>query len=174
MDRSTGTQTRERTKEASETITSLSSNAVKEISEVLRPLLADVFTLYLKTKNFHWHLAGPHFRDYHLLFDEQAAQILAITDEIAERTRKLGGNTLRSISDITRYQRLDDNNEESVKAEDMVAELYKDNRQLVQYLRSAHEVCGRNNDFATTSMIEIWIDQAERRAWFLSQTMRDV
>lgn len=173
MDRSTGTQTAERLREKTEITPSLSSKAVGEISDVLKPLLADVYTLYLKTKNFHWHLSGPHFRDYHLLFDEQAAQILDMSDEIAERARKLGGDTLRSISDITRYQRLEDNNEPNIRAEDMVAELYRDNRQLVQFLRSSHDICVNNNDVATSSMIEVWIDQTERRAWFLAQTIRE-
>ena len=171
MDRSTGTETMEKVREKANISPSLNSKAVGEISDMLKPLLADVYTLYLKTKNFHWHLSGPHFRDYHLLFDEQAAQVLAMSDEIAERARKLGGDTLRSISDITRYQRLEDNNEPKINAEEMIAELYRDNRQLLQYLRSCHDICVNNNDVATASMIEVWIDETERRAWFLAQTI---
>ena len=150
---------------------SLGSQAVADITGALRPLLADVFALYVKTKNFHWHMSGPHFRDYHLLLDEQAEQIFAMTDDIAERARKLGGTTLHSISDIARHQRLKDNNDESVSAEDMLAELRDDNRHLTASLRAAHEVCERGNDVATASMIEVWIDQTERRTWFLTETV---
>jgi len=153
--------------------TDLSNDAVAEISGVLRHLLADVFALYVKTKSFHWHISGRHFRDYHLLLDEQAEQIFDMTDEIAERARKIGGTTLRSISDISRNQRLKDNNQESVAAEDMLAELRADNRHLTRFLRAAHEVCDRHNDVATTSLIETWIDEAERRTWFLSEITRD-
>jgi starvation-inducible DNA-binding protein len=149
----------------------LSQDAVLEICAALRPLLADVFSLYLKTKNFHWHMRGSHFRDYHLLLDEQAAEVYAITDDIAERARKLGGTTLRSIGDISRNQRLHDNDAENVAAEKMLQELRDDNQQLVSYLREAHEVCEKYSDVATTSMIEVWIDQAERRAWFLRETV---
>jgi len=149
----------------------LGQDAVLEICAALRPLLADVFSLYLKTKNFHWHMRGSHFRDYHLLLDEQAAEIYGITDEIAERARKLGGTTLRSIGDIARNQRLHDNDAENVAAERMLQDLRDDNEQLVRYLRDVHEVCAKHNDVATTSMIEIWIDQAERRAWFLRETV---
>jgi len=155
-------------KNVSETITDLSGDAVVEISEVLRNVLADVFTLYLKTKNFHWHMTGPHFRDYHLLLDDQATQIFAMTDDIAERARKLGGKTLRSISDISRHQRLKDNNDEFVTPEDMLAELRGDNQQLTRELRSTHELCEQHNDVATASLIENWIDETERRTWFLS------
>ena len=147
----------------------LPSDVVAEISHVLRGLLADVYALYLKTKNFHWHMSGPQFRDYHLLLDEHAEQLFGMTDDIAERARKLGGVTLRSISDITRNQRLKDNNEGFVEPQDMMTELLNDNRQLTSFLRSAHEVCGDHNDVATTSLIEVWIDQTERRAWFLSE-----
>ena len=157
-----------RMKNVSETITDLSGDAVVEISEVLRNVLADVFTLYLKTKNFHWHMTGPHFRDYHLLLDDQATQIFAMTDDIAERARKLGGKTLRSISDISRHQRLKDNNDEFVTPEDMLAELRGDNQQLTRELRSTHELCEQHNDVATASLIENWIDETERRTWFLS------
>jgi len=145
----------------------LSHNGVAEITAELRPLLADTFALYIKTKNFHWHMTGRHFRDYHLLLDEQAEQVFDMTDDIAERARKLGGTTLHSISDIAKYQRLKDNNEESVSAEDMLREIYSDNRDLTKYLRAAHEVCEKHNDVATASLIENWIDQTERRTWFL-------
>ena len=161
-------------KATSETLTDLGSTAVTEISGALRRLLADVFALYLKTKNFHWHMRGPHFRDYHLLLDEQAGQLFAMTDDIAERARKLGGTTLRSISDISRNQRLQDNNGESVTPKDMLAELCADNQQLTRFLRSTHEVCDKFNDVATTSLIETWIDETERRAWFLSQIAPDL
>jgi starvation-inducible DNA-binding protein len=149
--------------------TDLGEPAVSEISSTLRQLLADVFALYLKTKNFHWHIRGPHFRDYHLLLDEQASQIFAMTDEIAERARKLGGTTLRSIGDISRHQRLQDNDAELVDALDMLAELRDDNQQLTRFLRAAHELCDRHNDAATTSLIENWIDETERRTWFLRE-----
>jgi starvation-inducible DNA-binding protein len=149
----------------------LSHNAVEEICASLRPLLADVFALYLKTKNFHWHMSGPHFRDYHLLLDEQAEQIFAMTDDIAERARKLGGTTLHSISDIARHQRLHDNNEESVGPADMLTEVHADNKLLAGELRAMHEVCARNGDVATASLIETWIDETERRAWFLAEVI---
>jgi len=155
-----------------EAATDLGNDAVVEISGVLRQLLADVFALYLKTKNFHWHMSGRHFRDYHLLLDEHAEQIFAMTDDIAERARKLGGSTLRSISDISGHQRLKDNNDEFVAPQDMIAELRADNQQLTRYLRASHAVCGEGNDVATTSLIENWIDQTERRTWFLSEIER--
>jgi starvation-inducible DNA-binding protein len=155
-------------KNALEATTGFSSEAVVEISNALRQLLADVFVLYLKTKNFHWHMRGRHFRDYHLLLDEQSQQIFAMTDDIAERGLKIGGTTLRSIGDISRHQRLKDNDEESVTPEDMLAELRADNQLLTRYLRSAHEVCDHHNDVATASLIENWIDETERRTWFLS------
>ena len=154
--------------------TDLSRNAVVEISKELRPLLADVFALYLKTKNFHWHMSGHHFRDYHLLLDEHAEEIFAMTDDIAERARKIGGTTLHSISDVSRHQRLQDNNEEFVTPNEMLAELCKDNQQLTRSLRSAHELCDRHNDVATASLIETWIDQTERRTWFLSEVTRQI
>ena len=141
---------------------------VAAISHELRILLADVFALYLKTKSFHWHMRGPQFRDYHLLLDEQATQIFAMTDVIAERARKLGGTTLRSIGDIARYQRIEDD-EVSVAPTAMLERLLSDNRSLSQSLRSAHELCARENDFATTSLIENWIDETERRSWFLAE-----
>lgn len=161
-------------KATAETMTDLGSTAVAEISGSLRQLLADVFALYLKTKNFHWHMQGRHFRDYHLLLDEQAGQLLSMTDDIAERARKLGGTTLRSISDISRHQRLQDSNAESVPPKDMLAELCDDNQQLTRFLRSAHEICDKFNDVATASLIEVWIDETERRAWFLSQIAPDL
>ena len=160
--------------EASAVRTDLSSDAVKEISNALRPLLADTFALYLKTKNFHWHMAGRHFRDYHLLLDEHGEQIFAMTDDIAERARKIGGTTLHSISDISRHQRLKDNNEEFVAPKDMMAELCADNRELTKLLRATHEVCGRHNDVATTSLLETWIDQSERRTWFLAEIIEEL
>ena len=145
---------------------------VKDLSSVLNALLADVFALYLKTKNFHWHMNGAHFRDYHLLLDEQATQIFAISDAIAERVRKVGGTTIRSIGHIAKLQRLVDNDQEFVPARDMLLELHGDNRTLVESLRSAHEVASKANDYATTSLIEVWIDEAERRAWFLFEATR--
>ena len=160
-------------KNFSETATDLSSDAVVQISDALRKLLADVFTLYMKTKNFHWHMSGKHFRDYHLLLDEHATQIFAMTDEIAERARKIGGRTLRSISDISRHQSLKDNNEEFVAPEDMLVELRADNQQLTRELRSTHELCEHYNDVATASLIENWIDETERRAWFLSEIVAE-
>ena len=158
--------------QALEVPTDLGADAVVEISNALRSLLADVFALYLKTKNFHWHMSGPHFRDYHLLLDEHAAQIFAMTDDIAERARKLGASTLHSIGDISRHQRLKDNNEEFAAPEDMLMELCADNQQLTRFLRSAHQVCDEHNDVATTSLIEVWIDETERRTWFLAETTR--
>jgi starvation-inducible DNA-binding protein len=151
--------------------TDLKREGVAEISESLNLLLADVFALYLKTKSFHWHISGPHFRDYHLLLDEQAAQVFAMSDDIAERTRKIGGSTLRSISDISRHQRLRDNDDTSLGATDMLAELCSDNRQLTAFLRLTHEVCDRNDDVATASLLENWIDETERRTWFLSAAL---
>ena len=151
----------------------LNADAVNEITSALRPLLADVFALYLKTKNFHWHMQGPHFRDYHLLLDKHAEQIFEMTDDIAERAIKLGGTTLHSISDIAKHQTLKDNNEESVPAHQMLAELCADNQRLTRSLRDAHEICGDLNDVATTSLIENWIDETERRTWFLFEISRE-
>ena len=149
--------------------TDLSGDGVEEITSNLRRLLADVFALYVKTKNFHWHISGQHFRDYHLLLDEQATQIFAITDTIAERARKIGGTTIHSISDIAINQRLKDNNREGVSAMEMIRELCDDNQQLTRSLRAAHEICDRHNDVATASLIEVWIDESERRTWFLAE-----
>ncbi|MBY2932401.1 Dps family protein [Rhizobium leguminosarum] len=154
------------------TPSSLSTNATTDISAALTALLADVFTLYVKTKNFHWHMSGPHFRDYHLLLDEQAEQIFAMTDDIAERARKIGGTTLRSIGQIARQQRLLDNDADFVTPEDMLSELREDNVQLVSLLREVHGLCDEHNDVATASLIENWIDEAERRTWFLFETTR--
>jgi starvation-inducible DNA-binding protein len=150
----------------------LSRAAVEEVSDALRQLLADAFALYLKTKNFHWHMTGTHFRDYHLLLDEHADQIFAMTDPIAERGRKIGGTTLRSISDIARRQRLKDNNEESVSPKAMLSELCGDNQHLTGFLRSTHKVCEKHDDVATASLIETWLDETERRTWFLAETVR--
>jgi starvation-inducible DNA-binding protein len=161
-----------RTKAFWETPTDLSGDAVVEISSALRKLLADVFTLYLKTKNFHWHMSGKHFRDYHLLLDEQAQQIFAMTDDIAERARKIGGTTIHSIRDIAEHQRLRDNNAEFVPPVDMLAELRDDNKTLTRELRSTHKLCEQYDDVATASLIENWIDETERRTWFLSEIVR--
>ena len=161
-----------RERNALERPTDLDRKDVSEISSSLRQLLADVFALYVKTKNFHWHMSGQHFRDYHLLLDEHSDQIFAMTDDIAERARKVGGTTIRSIGDIAEHQRLKDNDEELVTPGDMLAELCADNQRLTQFLRSARELCERHNDIATASLIEIWIDQAERRTWFLAETAR--
>ncbi len=158
-----------RERDALETPTDLDRKGVTEISSSLRQLLADVFALYVKTKNFHWHMSGRHFRDYHLLLDEHSEQIFAMTDDIAERARKIGGTTIRSIGDIAEHQRLKDNDEELVTPGDMLAELCADNQHLTRFLRSAHELCERHNDIATASLIETWIDQTERRTWFLAE-----
>lgn len=155
------------------TPTDLGDNATKDISGALNALLADTFALYIKTKNFHWHVSGPHFRDYHLLLDEQAAQILATTDDMAERVRKIGGTTIRSIGHIARLQRVLDNDADFVTPEGMLAELREDNRDMVQRLREVHDLCDEYEDVATASLIENWIDEAERRAWFLFETSRD-
>jgi len=145
---------------------------VRNISSVLNALLADVFALYIKTKNFHWHMSGSHFRDYHLMLDEQGTQIFAMTDELAERVRKIGGTTIRSIGHIARLQRIHDNDQELVEAREMLRELHADNMSLVESLRAAHEVTDEANDYSTTSMIEVWIDESERRAWFLFEATR--
>ena len=163
-----------RQKDTKETPTDLNGDAVEEISSNLRRMLADVFALYVKTKNFHWHVSGRHFRDYHLLLDEQATQIFAMTDTIAERARKIGGTTIRSIGDIARNQRLKDNNKEGVSPQEMIAELCEDNQQLTRSLRAVHEVCDKHNDVATASLIEVWIDESEQRTWFLSEISHDL
>ncbi len=150
----------------------LHANAVRDISGMLNALLADVFALYVKTKNFHWHLSGPHFRDYHLLLDEQAAQLLAMTDPMAERVRKIGGLTLHSIGQIGREQRISDNDAPYVEPLDMLAELKEDNQSLARRLREAHNVCDEHRDIATASLLEVWVDEAERRTWFLFESSR--
>jgi len=154
------------------TPTDLTAEATLDITGALNGILADVFALYLKTKNFHWHLSGPHFRDYHLLFDEQAEQIFDMTDPIAERVRKIGGLTIKSIGQISRLQRVLDNNADYVEPDDMLAELCEDNKSLVARLREAHNVCDEHHDVATASLIENWIDETERRVWFLFETNR--
>jgi starvation-inducible DNA-binding protein len=148
------------------------SNAVAALSAALNMLLADVFALYLKTKNYHWHMSGPHFRDYHLLLDEQADQIFAISDPIAERVRKIGGTTIRSIGNITRLQRVLDNDADFVTPLDMLAELRDDNRDLAGRMREAHALCDEHGDIATASLLEVWVDEAERRSWFLFEASR--
>ena len=154
------------------TPTSLGSDATRDISGALNALLADFFALYLKTKNFHWHVSGPHFRDYHLLLDEQADQLYATTDPIAERVRKLGGTTVRSIGHIGRLQHVSDNDAEYVTPLDMLAELREDNARLADRMRETHGVCDDHRDVATASLLEVWIDEAERRAWFLFEASR--
>jgi starvation-inducible DNA-binding protein len=155
-----------------DTPSNLTSNAKHEISAVLTTLLSDMFALYVKTKNFHWHVSGPHFRDYHLMLDEQGTQIFATTDDIAERVRKLGGTTIRSIGHIARLQRVLDNDADYVTASDMLAELRDDNIQLTANLREAHSLCDEHSDVASASLIEIWIDEAEKRTWFLFEATR--
>jgi len=155
-----------------ETRTDLTQAATKDIAAAMNAILADVFALYVKTKNFHWHMSGPHFRDYHLLLDEGADQLFAMTDPIAERIRKIGGLTLTSIGRIARTQRVLDNDAEYVEPLDMLAELAEDNKTLAARLREAHNVCEEHRDVATTSLIEVWIDETERRTWFLFETTR--
>ena len=153
--------------------TTLSEKAVQDISSALIPLLSDVFALYLKTKNFHWHMSGPHFRDYHLMLDDQGEQIFAMTDAIAERARKLGGTTVRSIGQISRSQRIVDNDAETVAPLDMIAELRDDNAMLTQTMREVHELCDEAGDVATASLLENWIDETEKRTWFLFECGRN-
>jgi starvation-inducible DNA-binding protein len=155
-----------------ETPTDLKANAVPDIAGSLAILLADMFALYVKTKNFHWHMSGPHFRDYHLLLDEQADQIFATTDALAERARKIGGATIRSIGHIGRLQRVLDNDAEFVTPLDMLAELRDDNKQLAANLRETHGLCDEHGDVASASLLETWIDEAERRTWFLFESTR--
>jgi starvation-inducible DNA-binding protein len=154
------------------TPTDLTPNATRDIAAAMNAVLADVFALYLKTKNFHWHVSGPHFRDYHLLLDEQASQIFGMTDPIAERVRKIGGATLRSIGNIAHLQRVQDNDAGFVDAADMLAELREDNKAMVGRLREVHDLCGKHRDVATTSLIEVWIDETERRVWMLYEAGR--
>ena len=155
-----------------DTPTDLTPSATQDIGGAMNAILADVFALYLKTKNFHWHMSGPHFRDYHLLLDEQGDQLFAMTDPIAERIRKIGGGTLKSIGHISRLQRVLDNDADYVVPSDMIAELAEDNKTLAARLREAHNVCEEHRDVATTSLIEVWIDETERRTWFLSEIKR--
>lgn len=154
------------------TPTDLAAEGVRDVAGALNGILADVFALYLKTKNFHWHVSGPHFRDYHLLLDEQADQLFAMTDPIAERVRKLGGNTVRSIGHIARTQRVADNDADYVEPGDMLAELRDDNKTLAARMREVHGVCEEHRDVATASLIEVWIDETERRTWFLFESGR--
>ena len=160
-------QLKDRERAPLSTPTDLSAKATRNVSAAMNEVLADVFALYVKTKNLHWHLSGPHFRDYHLMFDEQADQIFAMTDPIAERIRKIGGTTIRSIGNIARLQRMLDNDAEYVEPEDMLAELCEDNKTLAARLRETHNVCDEYRDVATASLIEVWIDETERRTWFL-------
>ena len=169
---STTAELKERRAAPLATPTDLSRSATKDIAGAMNAILADVFALYLKTKNFHWHMSGPHFRDYHLLLDEHGDQLFAMTDPIAERIRKIGGPTLKSIGHISRVQRILDNDAEYVEPSDMLAELAEDNKTLAARLREVHNVCDEHCDLATTSLIEVWIDETERRTWFLSETKR--
>jgi starvation-inducible DNA-binding protein len=162
----------QRRKAPLETPSDLKSNAIKDLTGALNALCADVFALYLKTKNFHWHMSGPHFRDYHLLLDEHGDQIFAMTDPIAERVRKIGGTTLHSIGQIGRLQRLHDNDAEFVTPLDMLAELREDNKQLTSSMREVHDLCDEHGDVATASLLEVWIDETERRTWFLFEASR--
>jgi starvation-inducible DNA-binding protein len=152
------------------TATDLTAGATRDIGGAMNAVLADVFALYVKTKNFHWHLSGPHFRDYHLMFDEQADQLFAMTDPIAERVRKIGGSTIKSIGHIARLQRVLNNDAEFVDPADMLAELCEDNKTLTARLREAHNVCDEHRDVATASLIEVWIDETEKRTWFLFES----
>ncbi|MFD1703893.1 Dps family protein [Methylopila henanensis] len=161
-----------RKKAALATPTDLGSNAIRDLQGAMNAILADTFALFLKTKNFHWHVSGPHFRDYHLLLDDQAAEILASTDDIAERVRKIGGTTIRSVGHIGRLQRVKDNDADFVTPQDMLAELREDNLDHVKRLREVHSLADEHDDVATASLIENWIDQAEKRAWFLFETSR--
>jgi len=155
-----------------QTPTDLSANAVRDVAAALNLLLADTFALYVKTKNFHWHMSGPHFRDYHLLLDEQGDQIFAMTDPLAERVRKIGGTTLRSIAHIARLQRVLDNDAGLVTPLDMLAELRDDNKDMIARMREAHGVCDEGGDVASASLLEVWIDETERRTWFLFEACR--
>jgi len=166
------TDAKSRRSAALQTPTDLASNATQDVAAGLNLLLADAFALYLKTKNFHWHMSGPHFRDYHLLLDEQSDQIFATTDALAERVRKIGGATVRSIGHIARLQRVRDNDADYVTPRDMLAELREDNLQMVKRMRETHGVCDEHGDIASASLLENWIDEAERRVWFLFEANR--
>jgi starvation-inducible DNA-binding protein len=163
----------ERRKAPLQTPSNYDTNAIRDISGALTALLADTFALYLKTKNFHWHMSGPHFRDYHLMLDEQGDQLFAMTDPLAERVRKIGGTTLRSVGHISRLQRVEDNDADYVTPQDMLAELRDNNKDLVVRLREAHDLCDEHEDVATASLIEVWIDETERRVWFLFESTRE-
>ena len=166
------TKTKTRRAAPLKTPSDLGSDATRDLTGALNILLADLFALYVKTKNFHWHVSGPHFRDYHLLLDEQADQIFAVTDTVAERVRKVGGNTLRSIGQIARLQRVLDNEADYVSPLDMLAELRDDNKQLAAHMRETHGVCDEHGDVATASLLEVWIDEAEKRVWYLFEASR--
>ncbi len=174
MEKSNGSMPDSTTPPALVTPTDLCPEAVVEISQEMRHLMADIFVLYLKTKNFHWHMSGRQFRDYHLLLDQHAQEIFAMTDAVAERVRKIGGTTLHSIEEISRFQRLKNNNQDFVVPGEMLAELCADNQNLVRLMRAAHEVCDRHNDVATASLLENWIDQGETRTWFLFEIKHDL
>src|SRR5438045_5349182 len=163
---------KERLRSPLATPTDLSAAAVRDVSAAMNGILADVFALYLKTKNFHWHLSGPHFRDYHLMFDEQADQLFSMTDPLAERVRKIGGSTIKSIGHISHLQRVVDNDADYIDPQDMLVELCEDNKALAARLREAHNVCEEHRDIATASLIEVWIDETERRTWFLYEAGR--
>lgn len=165
------TSLRERRMRRLETPSDLDADAAKEVGAAMNQILADVFALYLKTKNFHWHMSGPHFRDYHLLLDEQSDQLFAMTDPIAERVRKIGAPTLKSIGQISKNQRVLDNDADYVEPSDMLAELREDNATLAAHMREAHDLCDEHRDIATASLIEVWIDETERRAWFLHASL---
>lgn len=167
------TKAAERRKAPLQTPSNYDTNAIRDISGALTALLADTFALYLKTKNFHWHMSGPHFRDYHLMLDEQGDQLFAMTDPLAERVRKIGGTTLRSVGHISRLQRVEDNDADYVTPQDMLAELRDNNKDLVVRLREAHDMCDEHEDVATASLIEVWIDETERRVWFLYESTRE-
>lgn len=162
----------ERQKAPLNTPSDIDRESVKEITGALNALLADVFALYLKTKNFHWHMSGPHFRDYHLLLDDHGDQLFAMTDDIAERVRKIGGTTIRSIGQICRLQRIADNDADYVTPEDMLSELHEDEKALILSMRAVHSLCDDAEDVATASLLENWIDQTQRRSWFLFETTR--
>ena len=164
------TEPKPRQSPALATPTDLTAAATRDVTGAMNAILADVFALYLKTKSFHWHLSGPHFRDYHLMFDEQADQLFAMTDPIAERVRKIGGSTIKSIGHIARLQRVLNNDAEFVDPADMLAELCEDNKTLTARLREAHNVCDEHRDVATASLIEVWIDETEKRTWFLFES----
>jgi len=167
-----GDETKLRRAASIHTRNDLGAEATRDVAGALNALLADLFTLYMKTKNFHWHVSGPHFRDYHLLLDEQADQIFAITDTVAERVRKLGGSTLHSIGHIAKLQRIKDNDADFVSPQDMLAELRDDNLRLLAQMRETHSVCDERRDVATASLLEVWIDEAEKRVWFLFEAGR--